>query len=166
MKYRRTTITKIAKAAKTSPSTVSRALNDDPRISQKTKNKVIKLAREMEYTPTLLSQGLDKKKTSLIGLLMYSFSHFYGRLSRSIQETAERLGYWVIQGYTELAYADLPESNPARAKLQQVMESSEHAATLVRRHAGKKGWPARFTEPAHFPERLDAARLRHLALSA
>ncbi len=32
-----------------------------------------------------------------------------------------------------------------------------YAATLIRRYAGRKGWPDKFTEPKHFPERLQKA---------
>ena len=42
----------IAQAAGVSPSTVSRALHDHPRISQETKTRIHELARELGYTPS------------------------------------------------------------------------------------------------------------------
>lgn len=92
----------MAVLAKLSPSTISRALNNHPRISQNTKEKVLRLSKEMGYTPNLFARGLVKKKTYLIGLLVYDFCNpFYAELTRSVQDTAKDYGYWVIQGSTD-----------------------------------------------------------------
>jgi DNA-binding LacI/PurR family transcriptional regulator len=102
MKYHQTTIKEIARVAKFSPSTISRALNNHPRISTKTKEEILKLSKKMGYTPNLFARGLVKKKTFLIGLLVYDFCNpFYAELTRSVQDTAKELGYWVIQGSTD-----------------------------------------------------------------
>jgi DNA-binding LacI/PurR family transcriptional regulator len=99
---KRTTIKDLAKAAKLSPSTVSRALNDHPRIGAKTKKRVQKLARSMGYTPNLLARGLVTQKNFLLGLLVYDFRNpFYAELTRSIQDTAEEHGFWLIQSSTD-----------------------------------------------------------------
>jgi len=34
-------------------------------------------------------------------------------------------------------------------------ENHCYAASMIRRYAGRKGWPESFTEPAYFPERLE-----------
>jgi LacI family transcriptional regulator len=102
MKYSPTTIKDIARVANLSPSTISRALNNHPRISQETKKKIQKLSKKMGYTPNLFARGLVKKKTYLIGLLVYDFCNpFYAELTRSIQDTAKEFGYWVIQASTD-----------------------------------------------------------------
>ncbi len=102
MVAKRPTIKDVARKAGLSPSTVSRALNNHPRISQKTKARVLKLARKMGYAPNLLARGLVKQKSFLLGLLVYDFRNpFYAELTRAIQDTAEELGYWVIQSNTD-----------------------------------------------------------------
>jgi DNA-binding LacI/PurR family transcriptional regulator len=102
MKYHQTTIKDIARVANLSPSTISRALNNHPRISTKTKEDILKLSKKMCYTPNLFARGLVKKKTYLIGLLVYDFCNpFYAELTRSIQDTAKEFGYWVIQASTD-----------------------------------------------------------------
>ena len=73
MKRKRTTVKDLAKAAGLSPSSVSRALNNHPRISKKTKAYVLKLAREMGYKPKLVARGLVTHKSFLLGLLVYDF---------------------------------------------------------------------------------------------
>lgn len=102
MKKKRVTIKDLAKAAGLSSSTISRALNNHPRISDKTKQNVAKLARKMEYAPNLLARGLVTQKNFLLGLLVYDFRNpFYAELTRAIQDTAEENGYWVIQASTD-----------------------------------------------------------------
>jgi LacI family transcriptional regulator len=102
MKHRQITIKDIARVAKVSASTISRALSNHPRISTKTKEEILKLSEKMGYTPNLFARGLVKKKTFLIGLLVYDFCNpFYAELTRSIQDTAREFGYWVIQASTD-----------------------------------------------------------------
>ena len=56
----------------------------------------------MGYSPNFFARGLVKKKTNLVGLLVYDFRNpFYAELTRSIQDTAQELGYWVIQASTD-----------------------------------------------------------------
>ncbi len=99
---KRVTIKDIATTANLSPPTVSRALNNHPRISERTKKRVLNLAKKMGYTPNLTARGLVKQKSFLLGLLVYDFRNpFYAAITRSIQETAEELGYWVIQASTD-----------------------------------------------------------------
>jgi DNA-binding LacI/PurR family transcriptional regulator len=102
MNYRRITIKDIAKAANLTPSSVSRALNNHPRMSRETKEKVLKIAQKMGYSPNFLARGLVGKKSNLIGLLVYDFRNpFYAELTRFIQDATQELGYWVIQASTD-----------------------------------------------------------------
>ncbi len=52
------TIKELARISGVSPSTVSRALNDDPAISEETKRKVMQVARELNYTPVRSRKSL------------------------------------------------------------------------------------------------------------
>lgn len=67
-----TTIRDIAKLAKVSASTVSRVINDDPRISEKTKKKVKKIIEEMNYIPNSMAKQLVMKTSFNIGFLFNS----------------------------------------------------------------------------------------------
>lgn len=66
------TIRDIAKLAKVSASTVSRVINDDPRISEKTKKKVKKIIEEMHYIPNSMAKQLVMKTSFSIGFLFNS----------------------------------------------------------------------------------------------
>lgn len=63
------TIRDIAKKAGVSPSTASRALNNNPRISQKTKEKIQEIAREMNYQPDYTGRNLTKRESNMVGLV-------------------------------------------------------------------------------------------------
>ena len=60
----------IAKKLDISASTVSRALNDHPAISMKTKQKVNKIAKEMNFTPNQMAVALKTGKTKTIGMVV------------------------------------------------------------------------------------------------
>ena len=65
-----TTIKDVAKLAGVHPSTVSRVINNDSRISEKTKNKVLFIINKLGYTPNAVARGLKTKRTYTIGMLV------------------------------------------------------------------------------------------------
>ena len=73
----------LAAELKLSPSTVSRALNDSYEISEATKQKVVLLAKELDYQPNPFARSLreNKSKTIAVGLdLLQSGSFNHGRV--------------------------------------------------------------------------------------
>lgn len=67
------TIKDVAKLAGVSISTASLALNDKPRVSKKTKEKVLNAAKELGYRPNFSAQSLKTNKTGSIGVFIYGF---------------------------------------------------------------------------------------------
>jgi LacI family transcriptional regulator len=65
-----TTIKDIAKAAGVSVTTVSRALNGYYDVSEKTRKKIEKIAKELNYSPNTLARSLVMNKSKTIGLLI------------------------------------------------------------------------------------------------
>lgn len=63
------TIRDVAKAANVSPSTVSRVLNNNPRISDRTKKKVLKVIKELNYHPNNLARNFANQRSKMIGLI-------------------------------------------------------------------------------------------------
>jgi DNA-binding LacI/PurR family transcriptional regulator len=87
----------IAKVAGVSPSTVSRALSDHPRISLETKERIRRLATEMGYSPSAVARSLVTQRTSIIGLAMAWVSDpLLAQVVRGIEDTALEHGYTVI----------------------------------------------------------------------
>lgn len=94
---RKTTIHDIADELGITASTVSRALNGNPRISEHTRNKVLKIAHELNYEHNQVASALRSGRTQLIGLLVPSINRsFFSSIIRGVEEVANSLGYHVI----------------------------------------------------------------------
>ncbi|MGB9856535.1 MAG: LacI family DNA-binding transcriptional regulator [Dictyoglomaceae bacterium] len=94
----------IAKKAGVSPSTVSRALNDDPKISEKTKKKIKEIARRLKYKPNQAARALITRETKTIGFLILKKEKplvadpFYSVILYSAQNELHELGYHLLYG--------------------------------------------------------------------
>lgn len=63
------TIKDVARAAGVSPSTVSRALHDNDRISPEVRARVKRVAQEMNFHPNLMARSLVNRQTRIIGVV-------------------------------------------------------------------------------------------------
>lgn len=60
----------IAKLSGVSRSTVSRVINDDPNVSQTTRDKVLEVVRRVNYHPNAVARGLAAGRTRVLGLVI------------------------------------------------------------------------------------------------
>jgi DNA-binding LacI/PurR family transcriptional regulator len=87
----------IAKKAGVSPSTVSRALEDHPRIGATTRKRIQELAREMDYVPSTVAKSLAANKTWTIGMVLATISDpFMGRVVEGVEQAAIEAGFNVF----------------------------------------------------------------------
>lgn len=87
----------IAKKASVSPSTVSRALNDHPRISDDTKIYIQQLARDMGYVPSIIARSLVAQRSATIGVAITDLADpYYVDLMIGIEAAADAFNYQVI----------------------------------------------------------------------
>jgi LacI family transcriptional regulator len=94
---RSTTLKDIAKVAGVSHTTVYRALNDKPRISRSTKERIVSIARRYNYQPNVLAQSLVLGRTRTLGLVITTIVNpFYTELAKGIEDTARSLGYTIF----------------------------------------------------------------------
>lgn len=63
------TLKEIAKLAGVSTATVSYVLNDSPKISEKTREKVLKIIQQTGYQPNAIAKSLRSHRTGLVGIL-------------------------------------------------------------------------------------------------
>ncbi|AOW10610.1 LacI family DNA-binding transcriptional regulator [Flavobacterium gilvum] len=97
MKNSKVTIHHIAKELNIDSSTVSRALSDNSRVKQETKDIVNAKAIELGYQRNLLASNLRSKKTNTIGVIVPRISrYFFSSAIAGIEETAYDEGYSVI----------------------------------------------------------------------
>jgi LacI family transcriptional regulator len=94
---KKVTIKDIARLAKVSHTTVSRALNNQSRIRDDTKEKILSIARELNYHPNFIAKSLVMRRTKTLGLIITTIVNpFYNELAQGIEATARGLGYNII----------------------------------------------------------------------
>lgn len=94
---KKVTIKDIARIANVSHTTVSRALNNKSRIRNETKEKILAIARELNYQPNFIARSLVMKRTKTLGLVITTIVNpFYIELAQGIEATARGLGYNII----------------------------------------------------------------------
>jgi LacI family transcriptional regulator len=97
MKKEKTTIHDIAKKLNITASTVSRALNDNPRISEATKKAVQKAAQKLNYHPNQIAAALRNGKSNVIGIIVPTVDRsFFSSVVRGIEEIANQAKYNVM----------------------------------------------------------------------
>ncbi|MDU0370315.1 LacI family DNA-binding transcriptional regulator [Hymenobacter endophyticus] len=90
-------ITDLAQQLGVSVSTVSRALSDHPGISDTTKKRVWKLAKELHYQPNHMAAGLRKGRSNLLGVLVpHIDGHFFTLVVKGIETIASKAGYNIM----------------------------------------------------------------------
>jgi LacI family transcriptional regulator len=108
------TIHDIARELKISASTVSRALNDNPRISLKTKEKIKAVADSLGYRPNTLASNLRNKKSNTIGIVVPLINrHFFSSVISGAEDVAYKAGYTVV----------ISQSNDLAAKEINIVQS-------------------------------------------
>lgn len=91
------TIKDIAKDLNISPSTVSRALKDNPDISPETRKLVQNYAKEHKYKPNALALSLRTQHTNIIGVIVPELAnHFFSGVLSGMETVAEEKDYHVI----------------------------------------------------------------------
>lgn len=91
------TIHDIAKELNITASTVSRALQDHPRISEATKKAVLKVAKKLNYQPNHIAAALRNGRSKIIGILVPTADRsFFGAVIRGIEEVANKAQYNVM----------------------------------------------------------------------
>lgn len=91
------TLKQIAKELHVSVSTVSKALNDSPEISELTKAKIKEYAKLKNYKPNVIGLNLKNRKTKTIGVILPNILNaFFAKIFTGIEKVAEAKGYNII----------------------------------------------------------------------
>lgn len=99
------TIKDVAKEAKVSPSTISRVLSGNPKISDETKEKVMKVVKKLNYHPNAIARSLANNSTSTIGLILPNEAEdlfknpFFIQIMTGISVYAQKAGYYLIYSF-------------------------------------------------------------------
>lgn len=100
------TMKDIARELGVSVATVSRALKDSPRISDKRREEIKKYAKEHGFSPNLMAESLRNRKVmKIIGVIIPQFAHFYfSSVLSGIEEEAYRYGYRIMVAQSNEQY--------------------------------------------------------------
>ncbi|MBU3190368.1 LacI family transcriptional regulator [Clostridium bowmanii] len=92
------TMKDIAEMAGVSKATVSMVMNKkDASISENTREKILRIAKEMSYIPNSIARSLSTKKSGSIGIILPDITNpFFSEMARAIEDEAERLEYNII----------------------------------------------------------------------
>lgn len=111
---RRPSIKDIAKLARVSHSTVSRALQNSPLVNAKTAEKIRRIAHESGYRASAVARGLVTRRTETIGIVVTTISDpFASEVVSGIEQAANDHGYSVF----------LAESNAEPEREKKVVQS-------------------------------------------
>jgi len=89
-----TTLEDIARALNVSKMTVSRAINNHPEISQQTRERILRLARKMNYRPNQFARALTTNHSYLIGIVVPDLMHsYFAEICRGVKARARPVGY-------------------------------------------------------------------------
>lgn len=85
------TIKDIAKIAGVGVSTVSRAINDDPTINEKTRERVLAICEENHYVPNNSARNLKMTESNTVALLVMGienifFTSMFGRFQKELED--------------------------------------------------------------------------------
>lgn len=96
----------LAGKLKLSIATISRALQDDPVVSKKTKKKVMDLAEEMGYRSNHFARNLRQKQTNTIGVIVPKLNSFFiTSVLAGIERVTTKAGYDLIIAHSSESYA-------------------------------------------------------------
>jgi LacI family transcriptional regulator len=91
------TMMDIARDLKVSVVTVSKVLRNQGRISEATRKRVLRRAKELHYQMNWVARSLVTRRTYTIGLLLPEFAHpFFAEIARAVARTVRPHGYHVV----------------------------------------------------------------------
>ncbi|MBQ4833170.1 LacI family DNA-binding transcriptional regulator [Pseudoalteromonas sp. MMG010] len=91
------TIYQVSELAGVSLATVSRVMNKNTRVSDKTKQKVLDAMEQLGYRPNSIAQSLASNRTNSVGILVSELQGpFFGQMMASIESSLRAAGKHVI----------------------------------------------------------------------
>jgi LacI family transcriptional regulator len=88
------TLADIAREVGVSKMTVSRAINNHPLISPDTRERVLEVARRLNYQPNQFARALATNRSYLIGVVVPDLMHsYFAEICRGIEAVARPVGY-------------------------------------------------------------------------
>lgn len=101
MGIHRATIKDVARRAGVSLSTASLALSLKEGVSEQTRNKIMDVARELNYYGNASARSLRASKSKIIGVIVPDITNiFFSNMLEILRANIEKLGYFLLVGIT------------------------------------------------------------------
>ena len=82
--------------------TISKALRGHREISEETRKRVLKRARELDYRPNWVARSLVTRRTHMIGLVIPDLMHsFFAEVAKGVSRMVEPLSYQIVISNSE-----------------------------------------------------------------
>ncbi|QBF34200.1 LacI family DNA-binding transcriptional regulator [Thalassococcus sp. S3] len=92
----------VAREAGVSRMTVSRALRADSPVSQETRERILKVVREMNYVPDQMAGSLSTKRSGFVAALVPSLNNLhFAETIQALTEELEEIGQQILLGHTD-----------------------------------------------------------------
>ena len=92
----------VARAAGVSRMTVSRALKKDSPISKETRDRILRVVRDMNYVPDQLAGSLTTRRTGFVAVLVPSLNNLhFAETVQALTEELEICGLQILLGHTD-----------------------------------------------------------------
>lgn len=106
------TIKDVAKEANVATSTVSRVLSNSSKISEKTKEKVHKAIKKLNYKPNAIARSLANNKTRILGVVLPEDADnilnnpFFINAMKGISMYAQKKNYYITYAFSKTQHID------------------------------------------------------------
>jgi LacI family transcriptional regulator len=121
----RVTIAAVARRAGVSPATVSRVLNDDPRVGPHYRHRVQQAVHELSYRPNRVARSLRKRHSATVGVVVSDIGNpHFSEAVRAIEDHAYAHGHTVLVCNTD------ETSDKQRAYLEAMIDERVRGVIL------------------------------------
>jgi len=95
------TMRDVARVAGVSRMTVSRALKKDSPVSKETRDRILRVVRDMNYVPDQVAGSLTTRKTGFVAVLVPSLNNLhFAEMVQALTGELEGIGRQILLGYT------------------------------------------------------------------
>ena len=141
----------IARIAGVSTATVTRAFTPSSVIKEDTRQKILQIAKENNYTPNLAARGLKQRSTKTVGIVLSAVSNpYYVKVAQCIERRLEHHGYRTLVSFAERDVVSVtralevmrasrvdgvilpPEKNLSQQLIESMQEQGMHFVQLYR----------------------------------
>jgi len=120
-KLKNSSIKDIAREAGVAISTVSNVMNKKRFVKKKTRDKVLKAIKKLNYRPNIIARGLRTKSTRAIGVIVPDIGNpFFSQVIKGMEEIAVKRQYTLILGCT--FYSKYEEERQMNILLDQFID--------------------------------------------